>query len=96
MIPSVDRLKNANDVVDAFNVDPLYLKHDRQGQAPDYRVAIACTLLKLRTNFALTRCRTALADSPRQAFPFIETLVCNALLRGRGPASSHPSANPAS
>ncbi|EFX90074.1 hypothetical protein DAPPUDRAFT_300121 [Daphnia pulex] len=30
-------LKNANDVVDAFNVDPLYLKHDRQGQAPDYR-----------------------------------------------------------
>jgi hypothetical protein len=35
-----DRLKNANDVVDAFNVDPLYLKHDRQGQAPDYRVEI--------------------------------------------------------
>lgn len=32
------RLKNANDVVDAFNVDPLYLKHDQQGQAPDYRV----------------------------------------------------------
>ena len=31
-------LRNANDVVDAFNVDPLYLKHDRQGQAPDYRV----------------------------------------------------------
>ena len=31
------RLKNANDLVDAFNVDPLYLKHDRQGLAPDYR-----------------------------------------------------------
>jgi len=30
-------LKNANDVVDAFNVDPLYLKHDQQGLAPDYR-----------------------------------------------------------
>ena len=33
-------LKNANDVVDAFNVDPLYLKHDQQGQAPDYRVRL--------------------------------------------------------
>ncbi|KAK7083885.1 hypothetical protein SK128_016740 [Halocaridina rubra] len=30
-------IKNANDIVDAFNVDPLYLKHDKQGQAPDYR-----------------------------------------------------------
>jgi len=30
-------LKNANEVVDAFNVDPLYLKHDQQGLAPDYR-----------------------------------------------------------
>lgn len=29
--------KNCNEVVDAFNVDPLYLKHDRQGQMPDYR-----------------------------------------------------------
>ena len=31
-------LKNAKDVVDAFNVDPLYLKHDKQGLVPDYRV----------------------------------------------------------
>ncbi|ROT66133.1 aromatic L-amino-acid decarboxylase [Penaeus vannamei] len=31
------RIKNAHDVVDAFNVDPLYLRHDRQGQQPDYR-----------------------------------------------------------
>ncbi|KAG7173247.1 Aromatic-L-amino-acid decarboxylase-like, partial [Homarus americanus] len=30
-------VKNANDLVDAFNVDPLYLKHDKQGLAPDYR-----------------------------------------------------------
>ncbi|XP_021950777.1 aromatic-L-amino-acid decarboxylase [Folsomia candida] len=28
---------NANELVDAFNVDPLYLKHDMQGKAPDYR-----------------------------------------------------------
>lgn len=32
------RIKNAHDVVDAFNVDPLYLRHDHQGQQPDYRV----------------------------------------------------------
>lgn len=30
-------LKDPSDVVDAFNVDPLYLKHDQQGSAPDYR-----------------------------------------------------------
>ncbi|RVE45150.1 hypothetical protein evm_010173 [Chilo suppressalis] len=30
-------LKNPRWVVDAFNVDPLYLKHDHQGAAPDYR-----------------------------------------------------------
>lgn len=30
-------LKNPNWLVDAFNVDPLYLKHDQQGSAPDYR-----------------------------------------------------------
>ncbi|KAK2183725.1 hypothetical protein NP493_298g02000 [Ridgeia piscesae] len=29
--------KNATYVVDAFNVDPLYLKHQHQGHAPDYR-----------------------------------------------------------
>lgn len=32
------RLKDPTDVIDAFNVDPLYLKHDMQGSAPDYRV----------------------------------------------------------
>ncbi|XP_031342799.1 aromatic-L-amino-acid decarboxylase-like isoform X2 [Photinus pyralis] len=30
-------LKNPYWVVNAFNVDPLYLKHDQQGSAPDYR-----------------------------------------------------------
>merc|ERR1712071_371720 len=30
-------LKNSDDVVDAFNVDPLYLKYNQQGLAPDYR-----------------------------------------------------------
>uniref|UniRef100_A0A1B6DPR1 Aromatic-L-amino-acid decarboxylase n=1 Tax=Clastoptera arizonana TaxID=38151 RepID=A0A1B6DPR1_9HEMI len=30
-------LKDPSDVIDAFNVDPLYLKHDQQGCAPDYR-----------------------------------------------------------
>lgn len=32
------RLKNPAYIVNAFNVDPLYLKHDQQGEAPDYRV----------------------------------------------------------
>lgn len=30
-------LKDPTHVVNAFNVDPLYLKHDMQGSAPDYR-----------------------------------------------------------
>ena len=30
-------VKNAHLVADAFNVDPLYLKHQYQGQVPDYR-----------------------------------------------------------
>lgn len=30
-------LKEPGWVVDAFNVDPLYLKHEQQGSAPDYR-----------------------------------------------------------
>lgn len=30
-------LKDPNWLVDAFNVDPLYLKHEQQGAAPDYR-----------------------------------------------------------
>ncbi|XP_047000053.1 aromatic-L-amino-acid decarboxylase [Schistocerca americana] len=30
-------LKDPDAVVNAFNVDPLYLKHDQQGSAPDYR-----------------------------------------------------------
>jgi len=31
---------NAAELVDVFNVDPLYLKHDFMGRAPDYRVFI--------------------------------------------------------
>jgi hypothetical protein len=33
------RLKDPTYVVNAFNVDPLYLKHEQQGAAPDYRVS---------------------------------------------------------
>lgn len=32
-------IKDSRLLVDAFNVDPLYLKHDKQGQIPDYRVS---------------------------------------------------------
>jgi len=31
-------LKDPTYVINAFNVDPLYLKYDMQGSAPDYRV----------------------------------------------------------
>lgn len=30
-------LREKNYLVDAFNVDPLYLKHEQQGKVPDYR-----------------------------------------------------------
>ncbi|KAL5237892.1 hypothetical protein ACI65C_005302 [Semiaphis heraclei] len=30
-------LRNPNYVINAFNVDPLYLKHELEGQMPDYR-----------------------------------------------------------
>lgn len=39
-------LKEPTYVINAFNVDPLYLKHDMQGAAPDYRVTIK-SLLKI-------------------------------------------------
>lgn len=32
-------IRDSRLLVDAFNVDPLYLKHDREGQIPDYRVS---------------------------------------------------------
>lgn len=37
-------LKDPTYVINAFNVDPLYLKHDMQGAAPDYRVIIKSLL----------------------------------------------------
>ncbi|XP_013775464.1 aromatic-L-amino-acid decarboxylase-like [Limulus polyphemus] len=30
-------IKNRHDLVEAFNVNPIYLKHDKEGQIPDYR-----------------------------------------------------------
>lgn len=37
-------LKDPTYVINAFNVDPLYLKHDMQGSAPDYRVITLASL----------------------------------------------------
>lgn len=42
------RLKDPSYVVDAFNVDPLYLKHDMQGSAPDYRVSNTFKIIKYK------------------------------------------------
>lgn len=40
-------LKDPTNVINAFNVDPLYLKHDMQGSAPDYRVCILINLINI-------------------------------------------------
>jgi hypothetical protein len=60
------RLKDPAYVVNAFNVDPLYLKHDQQGAAPDYRVSKTnCIewLLVQSCNFDnFSLCKTAYAD----------------------------------
>jgi hypothetical protein len=32
------RIRDSTQLVDAFNVDPVYLKHANQGKVPDYRV----------------------------------------------------------
>jgi len=31
--------KDSGHVVNAFNVDPLYLRHEHEGKVPDYRVS---------------------------------------------------------
>ena len=33
-------IRNRSYMVDSFNVDPLYLKHEHQNVAPDFRVCI--------------------------------------------------------
>ena len=82
------RLKNAYDVVDAFNVDPLYLKHAHQGQAPDYRVNIFCHLLKKMVE--ITFAFLALANTIRQKVPFAQIVVRDARLWRCWPQSAHP------
>lgn len=32
------RIKNSSHLVDAFNVDPIYLPHKNEGKIPDYKV----------------------------------------------------------
>jgi hypothetical protein len=34
----VPRVKDSQYLVEAFSVDRIYLKHQHQGRAPDYRV----------------------------------------------------------
>jgi len=41
----VVRFKSHDYFTDAFNVDPLYLKHDQQDKTLDFRVLIPCLLL---------------------------------------------------
>lgn len=70
-------IRDSRLLVNAFNVDPLYLKHDKQGQIPDYRVSRAARLVHLERDctwpqltpspFHLARrTRAALANPSRQ------------------------------
>jgi len=39
------RVKNSSHLVEAFDVDRIYLRHKNQGLAPDYRVSnVACKM----------------------------------------------------
>ena len=39
------RVKNSSQLVEAFDVDRIYLRHKNQGLAPDYRVSnVACKM----------------------------------------------------
>lgn len=40
-------IRDSRLLVNAFNVDPLYLRHDKQGQIPDYRVSCRHVTLRL-------------------------------------------------
>ena len=57
-------LKDPTYVIDAFNVDPLYLKHDMQGCAPDYRVRFQFNYFKNIINIHLNY------------FPCIHVFIC--------------------
>ena len=45
----LNRVKDSRLLSDAFNVDPLYLKHDNQGAMPDFRVWQSETCLLIRS-----------------------------------------------
>lgn len=38
MLINILRVKNSHYIEDAYNVDPVYLKHEMQGKIPDFRV----------------------------------------------------------
>ena len=85
MYTSRARFKDTTHVVDAFNVDPLYLKHDHQGAAPDFRVIINTVFLDCYFNFHYISSYffAALADSSRPSLSFTQTLVCSSIVRSQ-------------
>lgn len=82
-------LKDPNWVVNAFNVDPLYLKHDAVGSLPDYRVSRlfkfiindSLTLLFIHSFILFFFFNTALANPVGQKIPRLEIVVHVASLR---------------
>lgn len=76
-------LKDPNWVVNAFNVDPLYLKHDQQGSAPDYRhwqiPYVIFTLISIRNAIIQSRFTVTVTSM----FEYILTLIVFVFRLGR-------------
>ena len=46
-------VKNTQDLVGAFHVDPTYLKHEHQGQVIDYRVSYSYVFVTYEHHFTI-------------------------------------------
>lgn len=88
----IDRVKDKSLIEDAFNVNPVYLKHENEGKIPDYRVIQLCHLIAFLIKllmigwFALL---AALANSAWKTIPFTQDVVCFSQLWSEGTARPH-------
>lgn len=91
------RVKDKYKLQQTFTVDPVYLRHENSKAATDFMVGYSVfqqvkdpnvTVIFMYSNTPCI-CRSALADSPQQTFPFSQTLVCYALLWTEEPPGSY-------
>ena len=57
------RVKDSQYLVEAFNVDRIYLKHQHQGRAPDYRVSNKICLIRIILRDLILRLRSGKTES---------------------------------